>query len=113
MKPFDFNKKKFSLIENTESGKVNSDTVFEFYQKDDLVTANYFGGTIKYGKIIALLNGNKLNMIYQCVTTDNELKAGKAIADISLNENEKIKLNLRWEWLNKANEKGTSEYLEI
>ena len=113
MKPFDFNKKKFSLIENTESVKVNSDTVFEFYQKDDLVTANYFGGTIKYGKIIALLNGNKLNMIYQCVTTDNELKAGKAIADVSLNESEKIKLNLRWEWLNKANEKGTSEYLEI
>ncbi|MNR53519.1 hypothetical protein D3C85_1735490 [compost metagenome] len=52
-------------------------------------------------------------MLYQCLTTDNELKAGKAIAQITLTENGKIKLSLDWEWLNNGNEKGKSEYVEV
>ena len=92
---------------------MNNDTIFEYKQNGNLVTADYFGGTIKYGKIIADLQVDKLNMLYQCLTTDNELKAGKAIAEISVSENEKIKLKLNWEWLTNGNDKGTSEYIEI
>ncbi len=51
-------------------------------------------------------------MLYQCITTKNELKSGKAIAEISFTENDKIKLKLNWEWLGDHNEKGISEYLE-
>ncbi len=107
-----FNNKKFLLIENSENGKVNTDTIFEYKQDGNLVTANYYGGTIRYGKIIAFLKDKQLDMVYQCSTIDGELKAGKAIADISLDENNKIKLTLNWEWLNDTNEKGISEYLE-
>ncbi len=67
---------------------------------------------IRYGKIIAELKDNKLKMLYQCLTTDNELKAGKADAEISLTENNKIKLKLNWEWLGKKNNNGISEYIE-
>ena len=52
-------------------------------------------------------------MLYQCLTVDNELKAGKALAKIRLTENGKIKLTLDWEWLDEENAKGRSEYLEI
>jgi hypothetical protein len=113
MKHFDFNNKKFALIQNSENGQVNTETIFEYKQNGNLVTADYFGGTIKYGKIIADLQGDKLSMLYQCITTDDELKAGKAIAQISVSENEKIKLILNWEWLNNGSDKGTSEYVEI
>jgi hypothetical protein len=113
MKHFDFNNKKFALIQNSENGQVNTETIFEYKQNGNLVTADYFGGTIKYGKIIADLQGDKLSMLYQCITTENELKAGKAIAQISVSENEKINLKLNWEWLNNGNDKGTSEYVEI
>ncbi|MDN3674352.1 hypothetical protein QWY99_14935 [Flavobacterium branchiarum] len=113
MDKYNFNNKKFALIENSESGQVNSETVFEYNQNGNLVTADYFGGTIKYGKIIAELKDDELNMLYQCLTTDNLLKAGKAIAKISLNENGKLKLSLNWEWLTNRNEKGQSEYIEI
>lgn len=78
-----------------------------------MVSAEYFGGTIKYGKIIADLKDDKLNMLYQCLTTDNQLKAGKALAQITLTENGKIKLSLDWEWLTNGNDKGKSEYIEI
>jgi hypothetical protein len=113
MDKFNFNNKRFALIQNSDSGEVNTETVFEYKQEDNLVTADYFGGTIKYGKIIAVLKGEQLNMVYQCLTTDGELKAGKAIGQISLEENGKMKLSLDWEWLTNGSEKGKSEYIEI
>jgi len=112
MTKFNFHNKIFFLLENSESGKVNSDTVFNYKQKGNIVTADYSGGIIKYGKIIATLENDILNMIYQCVTTENELKAGKAIAKISLTKEHKILLQLNWQWLNGNQEKGVSEYLE-
>ena len=112
MQKFNFNNKIFSLIENSEQGQVDSNTTFKYKQEDNLVTANYFGGTIKYGKIIAILKNDELNMLYQCITLKNELKAGKAIAKISLTGNNKIKLTLNWQWLDNKNETGISEYIE-
>lgn len=112
MSEFNFNNKTFSLLDNTDNGKANSETLFKYKQEDNLVTADYYGGNIKYGKIIAHLSNNTLNMLYQCITTENELKAGKAIAIVSLTENKKIKLQLNWEWLDDTNESGVSEYIE-
>lgn len=112
MTEFSFNNKTFSLIENTENGKVNSETIFKYKQEGNLVTADYYGGTIKYGKIIATLKNNTLNMLYQCITTENELKAGKAIAKVSLTKLKKMKLKLNWEWLGDKDESGISEYIE-
>lgn len=113
MNKFDFNNKRFALIQNSDNGQVNTETIFNYKQDDNLVTADYFGGTIKYGKIIAALKGDELNMLYQCLTTDNQLKAGKALAQIMHTENGKIKLSLDWEWLTNGNDKGKSEYIEI
>ena len=112
MKNIDFNNKTFSLITNSENGEVDETTIFEYEQKGDLVTANYYGGTIKYGKIIAVLKDDKLDMLYQCLTVDNELKAGKAIAHIIVTPEDKIRLKLHWHWLDDENLSGISEYLE-
>lgn len=105
--------KTFVLVENTENGKVNQETRFDYQQEGDLVTADYYGGTIKYGKIIAKRTAQQLDMRYQCLTTDGELKAGKAIAQIELDKHGKIRLKLNWQWLDKADESGISEYVEL
>ncbi len=112
MEQFNLNKKTFVLVENSKVGKVNHDTIFEYKQTENLVTANYSGGTIKYGEILARLNGDELDMLYHCFTTDNELKAGKAKAKISYSEDGRIKLNLDWEWLTGEKTEGKSEYIE-
>lgn len=112
MPEFNFNNKSFSLLENSKNGEVNSDTRFNFQQEEHMVTADYFGGSIKYGKIIGHLNKNTLNMLYQCITTENELKAGKALAEINLNKEGKMKLSLNWQWLGETNKSGISEYIE-
>lgn len=112
MNTINFHNKIFYLLENSANGKVNAETTFHYQQEGDLVTADYYGGTIRYGKIIGRLEGQQLNMLYQCLTTDNELKAGKAIAQISFAEENKIKLTLNWEWLGEKKGKGQSEYVE-
>jgi len=112
MTKYDFNHKTFSLLENSSEGKADSETIFEYRQDGDLVTADYHGGEIRYGKIIALLKNDELHMRYQCLTGKNELKSGKAVAAISMTSNNKIKLTLDWEWLGESNKKGISEYLE-
>lgn len=107
-----FNNKRFSLIDNSENGKVNSDMIFEYKQNGNLVTADYHGGSVICGKIITIHHGDHLDMRYQCMTINEELKAGKAIAKITQSDNGKLKLSLNWEWLDGQDERGTSQYIE-
>jgi len=107
------NNKTFVLQENSRNGKVNTTTTFHYKQENNLVTADYKGGTIIYGKIIALLDKDKLDMRYQCVTTDQELKSGKAIALISKTDDSKLQLSLDWQWLEGNKATGKSVYIEI
>ena len=113
MDKIDFNNKTFVLLDNSENGTADSQTLFKYSQENDLVTANYYGGSIRKGNIIARLMGRQLHMLYQCLTMENELKAGKATADISIDSNNKIQLKLQWQWLDRLNDNGISEYVEI
>ena len=109
----DFNNKTFRLLKNSELGEVDSETEFRYSQTGDVVSADYSGGTVKKGKILAIHKGDHLDMVYHCVTTEDMLKAGKAIAQISVQPNGKLMLSLNWEWVNGDQGKGTSTYLEV
>ncbi len=108
------NGKTFGLLTNSENGEVSTETLFLYKQDGDLVTADYSGGSIKHGKIIAKQdeNGN-LEMVYNCLTNDEELKSGKAHAKVSINLNERVQLDLNWQWLDGDKSSGTSTYIEI
>ncbi len=110
---YNFNNKTFKLLANSSKGKATDETVFHYQQQDDRVTATYSGGSIVIGTIIARLSGDRLHMLYQCLTTDQELMAGKATAEIRLNEQAKIHLKLHWQWLEDKERNGISEYVEI
>lgn len=109
---YDINNKTFLLLQNSDSGEVDESTSFYYNQKGNLVTAEYSSGSIEYGKIIAILKEDHLDMLYQCVTKDSKLKAGQAIANISVNQRNKIVLKLNCQWLNESKESGTSVYIE-
>lgn len=103
--------KTFTLQQNTNNGTSNGDTIFHYKQDENLVTATFSGGTILCGNIIALHHGDYLEMIYQMLTVNQELKSGKAIAQISILENSEIQLDLNWEWLSGSGNVGTSRYV--
>jgi hypothetical protein len=107
-----FHNKTFTLLQNSAKGTANDETVFHYEQEDDLVTAEYYGGSIRYGTIVAILDGEQLHMRYQCLTTSKELKSGKATAQISFDEHGRMLLSLDWQWLAQGGEAGTSVYVE-
>lgn len=107
-----FDGKTLLLIENSDKGEVNSDTVFEFSQNYDLVTADYEGGTIRYGNITGHLKEDKLEMVYQCITHKNRLRSGKGTGIVKLDDDGKIRMKIAWEWLDDKGAKGISEYIQ-
>lgn len=106
--------KRFGLLANSENGEVSTETLFYYEQVGESVTAEYHGGSIKYGKIIAkFVDDENLEMLYQCLTDEGELRAGSANAKVSINSDYKIQMDLNWRWLNGDKTSGTSTYLEI
>lgn len=77
------------------------------------MTADYASGPIHYGKVIGKLRGDKMEMPYHCMTTEGELKVGQAKATISLCSDNKLQLDLDWQWLGDHMGNGISSYLEL
>jgi len=106
------NGKTLLLLKNSEKGEVDSETKFEYKQEGNLVTADYYGGTIKYGKIIGYLVNDELEMVYQCLTQTNKLRSGKGLAQLKMDKEGKIKMIVNWKWLDEKGNIGISEYIE-
>ncbi|MGY3795129.1 lipocalin/fatty-acid binding family protein [uncultured Aquimarina sp.] len=107
------NNKKFITAEN-KNGLSSGETVFHYSQKGTTITGTYSGGAIKEGGIIGKrIDDSKIELLYQCLTIDGELKAGESKGTISETQNGKLKLNFDWNWLNGDLSSGKSEYIEI
>lgn len=104
--------KIFTLLKNSTTGEADESTIFEYNQDEELVTAEYKGGNIRYGKVIGKITGDELEMIYQCITNKGELKCGKSKGVVKFTEKGKMKLEFEWGWLNEGQFTGRSEYIE-
>lgn len=110
----DYNDKRFRSVESTENGEVSGDTIFHYWQEGNVVWATYKGGNITFGNLIASVDrqGN-LDMRYQHLSTDGNLKTGKCISKPQLLEDGRIRLDESWEWTSGDLSKGNSIIEEI
>jgi hypothetical protein len=110
----DFNNKKFRSIETTANGEVSGDTIFHYWQEGNVVWANYKGGNITFGNLVAKTdrNGN-LDMRYQHVNGEGEIQTGKCKSTPEILEDGKIRLHESWEWTSGDLSKGESIVEEI
>ncbi len=107
------NDKKFITIEN-RSGLSTFETVFHYFQDGTTITGTYKGGAIQEGFIVGKqTEPSKIELLFQCLTTENELKVGQSIGVISTTKNGKLKLTFDWSWLNGDLSQGTSQYVEV
>ncbi|SHG19679.1 hypothetical protein [Flagellimonas flava] len=105
--------KIFVTTEN-KSGLSSDKTIFHYFQNGATITAKYKGGAILEGHIIGKqAQDSKIELLYQCLTTDGELKAGHSKGTVSKTENGKLKLEFDWNWLNGDLSGGKSEYMEL
>jgi cell division protein FtsI/penicillin-binding protein 2 len=109
-----YNNKTFRSVSNSKNGQINNDTIFEYTQTGNIVTAVYQGGSIVKGFVIALADENgKLNMRYQHVNTQQQLMTGICISTPQLLPNGKIQLHEKWQWTCGDNSKGESVIEEV
>ena len=104
--------KTFRAIANSTNGTISTDTTMTFVSEDERgVLGVYAGGTIRTGQVLARgKDDGTLEMLYQCVTLSNELKAGRAIARFSLMPDQMLCMHLDWQWLTGDQSEGVSEW---
>ncbi|HAA15613.1 MAG TPA: hypothetical protein DCE41_29450 [Cytophagales bacterium] len=109
----DLNDRRFVTIENN-SGLSSDETVFHYFQNGDIITGRYQGGAILEGNLVGKqVDGSKIQLLFQCLTQDRELKVGESTGTISRNPAGKLQLKFDWRWLNGDLSGGKSEYIEI
>ena len=109
-----YDKKRFSPVQNTENGETSAETIFEYRQSGNILTAEYEGGQIKKGHLIGLVSDDgTIEMRYHQVNTKGELMTGICFSKPKIMENGKIRLYETWEWTSGDKSKGTSILEEL
>ena len=104
----------FQAVENSESGEVSGSTLFHYHQDGDVVWANYNGGTIVRGHLLATLTANsELEMRYHHVNVSGTLKTGTCRSRIEQLADGRYRLHEAWQWTNGSQERGSSVLEEL
>ncbi len=107
------NNKRFITIEN-KKGISSNETIFFYSQYKNIITGTYKGGEIEEGLIVGKqIDNSRVELLFQCLTKDGNLKAGESKGIISKNKSGKLELKFEWNWLNGDLSGGTSAYIEI
>jgi hypothetical protein len=73
--------KIFQSIENTDNGEVGSETLFHYYQDGEIISANYYGGSIRKGHLLGkMLGSGNLEFTYHHINFQGNLMLGKCIS---------------------------------
>lgn len=111
---YNFEGKIFATISNTENGEVGEYTLFHYHQDGNIVTAEYEGGSIVKGHLIAKVQDDgKLDMRYHHMNCNGDLMIGKCLSTPEIMEDGRIKLKEQWQWLSGDRSEGYSEIVEI
>lgn len=114
MYKIDYDNRRFVSVNNSASGEVSAETVFYYRQKNDLVWAEYQGGEIVFGSLIAKTdNQGNLEMRYQHLNTKGELMTGKCSSSPEILPDGRIRLYEKWRWTSGDLSSGESVIEEV
>ena len=114
MTKINYDKRRFRAVENSPTGEVSGETVFYYHQKNDLVWAEYTGGAIVFGNLVAKVSANDaLEMRYQHINSSGELMTGKCFSAPEILDDGRIRLYEKWQWTSGDLSSGESIIEEI
>ncbi len=114
MTKISYNDKRFITISNSDTGEVSGETIFHYHQKENFVWAEYSGGEIIFGNLIAICDRDGcLDMRYQHLNGKDELMTGKCKSTREILSDGRIRLHEKWEWTSGDYSKGDSIIEEI
>ena len=114
MSEINYDNRKFASVQNSATGEVSGETVFHYHQKGDLVWAEYAGGAIVFGNLIAKIDAlGNLEMRYQHLNDKGELMTGKCVSAPEILPDGRIRLHEKWQWTSGDFSGGESVVEEI
>lgn len=95
----DYNNRKFRSVQNSSSGEVSSETIFHYHQEGEMVWAEYSGGEIVRGSLVARCDaGGNLDMRYQHLNRAGELMTGECRSKPEILPDGRLRLYEKWKW---------------
>ena len=114
MSKINYDNRVFKSVQNSDKGEVSGETRFYYHQKGNVVWAEYQGGEIIFGNLIArVYDDDSLEMCYQHLNMRGEFRTGKGVSKPEILENGKIRLHEKWQWTTKDFSHGESIVEEI
>ena len=111
---FNLDGKIFRSIANTDNGEVDCETVFYYQQDNDIISADYHGGSILKGHLIGKqLKTGQLKFFYHHLNDEGEIMIGKCLSTPEVTSEGKIKFLEKWQWLSGDLSVGESEIIEV
>jgi hypothetical protein len=109
-----YDNRVFKTVQNSETGEVSAETRFYYHQKGNVVWAEYQGGEIIFGNLIArVYDDDSLEMCYQHLNVKGEFMTGKSVSTPEITANGKIRLHEKWQWTCNDFSRGESVVEEI
>lgn len=113
-----YQEKTLASLSNTPNGEVTADTTFHYHQDGNIVWAEYSGGSVVKGSLIATVREGAevegtLDMRYQHVNKEGELMTGRCVSVPEILEDGRLRMHETWEWTSGDRSKGESVVEEI
>ena len=97
--PPNYNQRRFQSVSNAANGEVGAETLFHYHQEGALVWAEYRGGAIVYGTLIAQADAQGcLEMRYQHLNADGQLMTGRCHSTPEVLPDGRLRLHEQWQW---------------
>lgn len=94
-----YNGKTFRAVSNTTNGETSAETIFQYQQTGDILTASYSGGRIVTGYLLGLVDeAGNLDFCYHQINTDGQLRSGRCRSAPEVLPTGKIRLHETWQW---------------
>ena len=109
-----FDNRRFRSVSTTTNGEVSSETIFEYQQAGDVVSATYAGGTIEFGHLIGLIdNEGVMDIRYHHLNTFGLLMTGICRSIPEVLSDGRIRLHETWRWTSGDESEGVSVLEEV
>ena len=111
---FDYEGRTFRSVTNSATGDVGAETLFQYHQQGRMVWAEYSGGRIVKGTLLALMDDDGcLDMRYQHINSAGELMTGSCRSVPERTIDGRYRLRESWRWTCGDGSRGESVVEEV
>lgn len=102
MTDYDLDGVTMNVVKTDANGVVNNETIFQFRQSGNVVTASYRGGGIVEGRLVGHANAEQFAFRYAQIDSDGNLDGGASEGVLSRLGDGRLRMVERFSWGSRA-----------